>query len=110
MVLMLLPYHCRYLLPDRSKVALQKTPVVKRDCNPKWQHELVFRDVSIAQLQNERCLELTVWNQGSASDCLGGVRIGLGTSAKTLNVSYLKNSFLIITSLKSYLITSNARF
>lgn len=69
-----------YLLPDRTKGSKQKTPVVKKSCNPKWNHTFVYPDVSLEELK-DRCLELTVWDYDkiTSNDFLGGVRLGLGT-------------------------------
>ena len=71
---------CSYLLPDRSKGAKQKTSVIKRDCNPKWNHTFIFEDVSVEDLA-DRGLELTIWDHDilSSNDFLGGNRLNLGT-------------------------------
>ncbi|EEC16277.1 bitesize isoform, putative [Ixodes scapularis] len=74
------PFCKSYLLPDRTKGSKQKTPVVKKSCNPKWNHTFVYPDVSLEELK-DRCLELTVWDYDkiTSNDFLGGVRLGLGT-------------------------------
>lgn len=74
------PFCKSYLLPDRTKGSKQKTPVVKKSCNPKWNHTFVYPDVSLDELK-DRCLELTVWDYDkiTSNDFLGGVRLGLGT-------------------------------
>ncbi|CAN7988592.1 unnamed protein product [Ixodes hexagonus] len=74
------PFCKSYLLPDRTKSSKQKTPVVKKSCNPKWNHTFVYPDVSLEELK-DRCLELTVWDYDkiTSNDFLGGVRLGLGT-------------------------------
>ncbi|XP_077541591.1 uncharacterized protein LOC144153757 isoform X3 [Haemaphysalis longicornis] len=74
------PFCKSYLLPDRTKGSKQKTPVVKKSCNPKWNHTFVYTDVSLDELK-DRCLELTVWDYDkiTSNDFLGGVRLGLGT-------------------------------
>lgn len=71
-----------YLLPDTSKKTKHKTPVVKKNLNPVWNHAFSFDNQTIDQLRN-RVLELTVWDydRGSSNDFLGGLRLGLG--AKT---------------------------
>ena len=77
-------YHCsfsnRYLLPDKQSGSKQKTPVVKRDVNPRWNHILVFDDVGKEDLE-ARSLELTLWDHDrfTSNDFLGGVRLNLGT-------------------------------
>ncbi|KAL3218982.1 hypothetical protein MRX96_031243 [Rhipicephalus microplus] len=74
------PFCKSYLLPDRTKGSKQKTPVVKKSCNPKWNHTFVYPDVSLDELK-DRCLELTIWDYDkiTSNDFLGGVRLGLGT-------------------------------
>lgn len=68
------------LLPDRTRGGSQKSPVVKRNCNPVWNHTFVFENVSWMELK-ERSLELTVWDYDRivSNDFLGGVRLNLGT-------------------------------
>ncbi|XP_064489052.1 uncharacterized protein LOC135400948 isoform X2 [Ornithodoros turicata] len=74
------PFCKSYLLPDRSKSGKQKTPVMKKTCNPKWNHTFVYKDVSLDTLK-DRCLELTLWDYDKyiSNDFLGGVRLGTGT-------------------------------
>lgn len=74
------PFCKSYLLPDRTKGGKQKTPVVKKTCNPKWNHTFVYWDISLESLK-DRCLELTLWDYDkySSNDFLGGVRLGTGT-------------------------------
>ncbi|XP_061169240.1 uncharacterized protein LOC133178550 isoform X2 [Saccostrea echinata] len=73
------PFVKGYLLPDKQKGLKQKTSVVKRNCNPMWNHTFVFDDVSKSDLK-ERCLELTVWDHDklSSNEFLGGLRFNLG--------------------------------
>lgn len=70
-------FFCSYLLPDKSKK--QKTSVIKKTINPKWNHTFEYDDVSIEELKG-RCLELTVWDYDilTSNDFLGGVRLSLG--------------------------------
>lgn len=70
-----------YLLPDPQKKSKRKTPVKKRNLNPRWDYKFYYDNLSIDDLQH-RALELTVWDHdlGTSNDFLGGVRIGLGTS------------------------------
>lgn len=74
------PFCKGYLLPERHKSSKQKTAVIKKDCNPVWNHTFVFEDVTLAELR-ERCLDLTVWDYEklASNDFLGGVRLNLGT-------------------------------
>ena len=69
----------RYLLPDKSHKGKRKTPVIKRNCNPRWNCLLVFEDVSLEELW-QRSLELTIWDYDrlTSNDFLGGVRLNLG--------------------------------
>ncbi|XP_021379832.1 uncharacterized protein LOC110467183 isoform X2 [Mizuhopecten yessoensis] len=73
------PFCKAYLLPDKNKGLKQKTPVIKRDCNPQWNYTFIFDDVSPEELK-ERALELTIWDHDkiSSNDFLGGVRLNLG--------------------------------
>ena len=66
--------------PDKEK---QKTPVIKKDCNPVWNCTMVFDDVTVGSLK-EKSLELTIWDYDklSSNDFLGGVRLNLGTGKK----------------------------
>ncbi|XP_015909187.1 uncharacterized protein [Parasteatoda tepidariorum] len=74
------PFCKSYLLPDKTKSGKQKTPVLKKSCNPKWNHTFVYDDVTLDDLR-ERCLELTIWDYDkiTSNDFLGGVRLCLGT-------------------------------
>ena len=73
------------LLPDRTRGGSQKSPLVKRNCNPVWNHTFVFDCVSWAELK-ERSLELTIWDYDRiiSNDFLGGVRLNLGTGIVNL--------------------------
>lgn len=73
------PFCKSYLLPEKQKGTKQKTPVIKKNCNPKWNHTFIYSDVTLADLR-ERCLELTIWSHDkiSSNHFLGGVRLGLG--------------------------------
>lgn len=73
------PFCKGYLLPDKHKGLKQKTPVIKRECSPKWNYTFIFDDVSPEELK-ERALELTIWDHDkiSSNDFLGGVRLNLG--------------------------------
>ncbi|XP_029917680.1 synaptotagmin-like protein 4 [Myripristis murdjan] len=69
-----------YLLPAKSKSTKKKTPVVKKNLNPHYDHTFVYKDVSLEQLKG-MCLELTVWDREamSSNEFLGGVRLSCGT-------------------------------
>ena len=69
-----------YLLPEKSHSSKQKSLVVRRNCNPTWNHTFVFENVSYEDLR-ERSLELTIWDYDRlvSNDFLGGVRLNLGT-------------------------------
>jgi len=71
---------CSCLLPDRSRSSTHKTPVVKRNCNPAWNHTFVFENVTWLELK-DRSVELTIWDFDRliSNDFLGGVRLNLGT-------------------------------
>ncbi|XP_078700213.1 uncharacterized protein LOC144926981 isoform X4 [Branchiostoma floridae x Branchiostoma belcheri] len=80
------PFVKGYLLPDKSKQSKQKTPYIKRNCNPTWNHTFVYKSVNPEELE-QRCLELTVWDYDrmTSNDFLGGVRLSLGrVHAKSL--------------------------
>ena len=88
---------CSYFLPDRSRTGKQKTPVVKGTRHPKWNHTLVYEDLTLTDLK-ARCLELTVWNHDklSTNQLLGGVRLSLGTgsSSDAVTCNELQRNFL----------------
>ncbi|GIY63711.1 synaptotagmin-like protein 5 [Caerostris extrusa] len=69
-----------YLLPDKSKTAKQKTPVVRKSNHPKWYYTVIYEDLSIEELK-ERSLELTVWDHDkiTRNNFVGGVRLNVGT-------------------------------
>lgn len=69
-----------YLLPEKSKAFKQKTTVIKKNCNPDWNHTFRYENISINELK-ERCLELTIWDYDkiTSNDFLGGVRLSLGS-------------------------------
>lgn len=69
-----------YLLPEKTHDSKRKSPVIRRNCNPKWNHIFIFDNVSWDEL-HERSLELTVWDHDrlTTNDFLGGVRLNLGT-------------------------------
>lgn len=69
-----------YFLPDKSKSGKQKTSISKKTTNPRWNHTIVYDDLTLADLK-ARCLELTIWNHDklASNEFLGGVRLSLGT-------------------------------
>ncbi|KAK7922515.1 hypothetical protein WMY93_009417 [Mugilogobius chulae] len=68
-----------YLFPTKGKSTKRKTPVVKKNLNPHFDHTFVYKDVNLEQLK-EMCLELTVWDKEamSSNEFLGGVRLSCG--------------------------------
>ncbi|KAJ4452184.1 hypothetical protein ANN_03702 [Periplaneta americana] len=74
------PFCKSYLLPDKGRSSKQKTPVLKRTCNPVWNYTFMYEDVSLQEL-SERSLELTVWDHDrlGSNEFLGGLRFNLGT-------------------------------
>ncbi|ELU00294.1 hypothetical protein CAPTEDRAFT_184235 [Capitella teleta] len=69
-----------YLLPEKSSRVKKKTPVIKKNVNPLWNHNFIFENLPWEDLK-DRCLELTVWDHDrlTSNDFLGGVRLSLGT-------------------------------
>ncbi|XP_019936770.2 synaptotagmin-like protein 4 [Paralichthys olivaceus] len=64
-----------YLFPTKGKSTKRKTPVVKKNLNPHYDHTFVYKDLALEQLR-EMCLELTVWDKEAISnEFLGGVRL-----------------------------------
>ncbi|CAM1297646.1 SYTL5 (predicted) [Pycnogonum litorale] len=74
------PFCKSYLLPEKSKTVKQKTPVIRKNCNPCWNHTFVYDNVTLDDLK-ERCLELTIWDHDkiTSNDFLGGVRLSPGS-------------------------------
>ncbi|XP_021263522.1 synaptotagmin-like protein 5 isoform X2 [Numida meleagris] len=69
-----------YLLPDDSKATKHKTPIIKKNVNPQWNHTFAFSGLNFRDIHNV-CLELTVWDKESLSSniFLGGVRLSTGS-------------------------------
>ncbi|KAF6207899.1 hypothetical protein GE061_016348 [Apolygus lucorum] len=74
------PFCKSYLLPDKSRSTKQKAPVVKKTCNPAWNHTFTYNNVSIDELA-DRSLELTLWDHDrlASNEFLGGVRLNLSS-------------------------------
>lgn len=70
----------RYLLPDDNKATKHKTPIIKKNVNPQWNHMFAFSGLNSRDIHNV-CLELTVWDKESLSSniFLGGVRLSTGS-------------------------------
>ncbi|XP_044061005.1 synaptotagmin-like protein 4 isoform X2 [Siniperca chuatsi] len=68
-----------YLFPTKSKTTKRKTPVVKKNLNPHYDHTFVYKELALEQL-NGMCLELTVWDREAllSNEFLGGVRLSSG--------------------------------
>ncbi|KAL1139730.1 hypothetical protein AAG570_006708, partial [Ranatra chinensis] len=77
------PFCKSYLLPDKGRGSKQKAPVVRRTCNPAWNHTFTYNNVSLPEL-SERSLELTIWDHDrlASNEFLGGVRLNLGSGMK----------------------------
>jgi len=67
-------------LPERTRGSTHKSAVLRRNCNPAWNHTFVFDAVRWSELK-DRSVELTVWDFDRlvSNDFLGGVRLNLGT-------------------------------
>ncbi|XP_029963418.1 synaptotagmin-like protein 4 [Salarias fasciatus] len=68
-----------YLYPITGKSTKRKTPVVKKNLNPHYDHTFVYKDVALEQLR-AMCVELTVWDREAMlnNEFLGGVRLSSG--------------------------------
>ncbi|KAK0148925.1 Synaptotagmin-like protein 4 [Merluccius polli] len=79
------PFVKGYLLPANVKSTRRKTPVVKKNLNPHFDHTFVYKELSLALLR-DMCLELTVWDREamSSNEFMGGVRLSTGTGASTV--------------------------
>lgn len=68
-----------YLFPTKSKNTKRKTPVVKKNLNPHYDHTFEYKDLTLEQLKG-MCLELTVWDREAlvSNEFLGGVRLSSG--------------------------------
>ncbi|XP_034398935.1 synaptotagmin-like protein 4 isoform X4 [Cyclopterus lumpus] len=68
-----------YLFPTKAKTTKRKTPVVKKNLDPQYDHTFVYKELALEQL-GEMCLELTVWDREalSSNEFLGGLRLGSG--------------------------------
>uniref|UniRef100_A0A8C4QEU8 Synaptotagmin-like 2a n=1 Tax=Eptatretus burgeri TaxID=7764 RepID=A0A8C4QEU8_EPTBU len=68
-----------YILPDTSRQSRQKTRVVRKNCNPEYNHTMVYDGFQAEDL-NEACIELTIWDyeRFSTNQFLGGVRLSFG--------------------------------
>lgn len=68
-----------YLFPTKGKSTKRKTPVVRKNLNPHFNHTFVYKDLALEQLK-AMCLELTVWDREtmSSNEFLGGVRLSSG--------------------------------
>nr|XP_060609640.1 synaptotagmin-like protein 3 [Anolis sagrei ordinatus] len=67
----------------------QKTPVLKKQTHPQWNHLFVFNGVTTSQLQ-QSSLDLTVWDQVSFAlhdQFLGGARLGKYTPTSTVGAT-----------------------
>ncbi|VVC88331.1 unnamed protein product [Leptidea sinapis] len=69
-----------YLLPERGRLAKQKTSVVRRTLSPRWEHTFTYRGLTMQELAT-RALELSLWDRDrlASNDFMGAVRLSLGT-------------------------------
>ncbi|CAH2239944.1 jg3375 [Pararge aegeria aegeria] len=69
-----------YLLPERGRLAKQKTTVVRRSLNPRWEHTFIYRGLTMQELAT-RALELSIWDRDrlASNDFMGAVRLSLAT-------------------------------
>lgn len=67
------------LFPSKTKSTKRKSPVVKKNLNPHYDHTFVYKELALEQLE-EMCLELTVWDREAmlSNEFLGGVRLSSG--------------------------------
>ncbi|XP_056455993.1 synaptotagmin-like protein 4 isoform X3 [Gadus chalcogrammus] len=74
-----------HLLPANVKSTKRKTPVVKKNHNPHYDHTFVYKELSLGQLR-DMCLELTVWDRESvaSNEFMGGVRLSTGIGNLTV--------------------------
>uniref|UniRef100_A0A3Q3WLB3 C2 domain-containing protein n=1 Tax=Mola mola TaxID=94237 RepID=A0A3Q3WLB3_MOLML len=70
-----------YVKPDTSRKSRQKTRVLRRTVDPVFNHTMVYDGIRDRDL-DEACVELTVWDRDRlASNLLGGLRLGVGTTS-----------------------------
>ena len=69
-----------YLLPERGRLAKQKTGVCRRTLAPRWEACFTYRGVGVRELA-ARALELSLWDRDrlASNDFMGAVRLSLGT-------------------------------
>ncbi|XP_072939907.1 uncharacterized protein btsz isoform X2 [Epargyreus clarus] len=69
-----------YLLPERGRLAKQKTSVSRRSLSPRWEHTFTYRALAPHELA-ARALELSLWDRDrlASNDFMGAVRLSLGT-------------------------------
>lgn len=67
------------MYPSKAKSTKRKTPVVKKNLNPHYDHTFVYNGLTLEQLKG-MCLELTVWDREPmlSNEFLGGVRLSCG--------------------------------
>ncbi|KAI7793820.1 synaptotagmin-like protein 2 isoform X2 [Triplophysa rosa] len=67
------------ILPDTIRKSRQKTRVLKKACNPEFNHTMVYDGFKPEDLK-EACVELTVWDHDRLHNYfIGGIRLGPGT-------------------------------
>lgn len=76
-----------YLLPERGRLAKQKTGVCRRSASPRWEHTFQYRGLTLQQLR-ERALELSLWDRDrlASNEFMGAVRLSLGTGQSIITI------------------------
>ncbi|XP_028159320.1 uncharacterized protein LOC114352064 isoform X1 [Ostrinia furnacalis] len=69
-----------YLLPERGRLAKQKTGVARRTLSPRWEHTFTYRGLRLTELA-DRALELSLWDRDrlASNDFMGAIRLSLGS-------------------------------
>ncbi|XP_063773528.1 synaptotagmin-like protein 3 [Pseudophryne corroboree] len=67
------------VLPNKCELK-QRTPVLRRQPCPEWNHTIIYTNVNLSDLKASR-LDLTVWDQGLTERFLCGTSISTGEEA-----------------------------
>lgn len=82
------PYCKCYLLSAQGqRVAKQKTPILKRTVNPRWDHKCIFHSLKLSQLGSQ-AIEIHLYNRDSilvshTNELLGSIRLCRATSSSS---------------------------
>lgn len=65
----------------------RKTPVVKKNLTPHYDHTFVYKELALEQLK-VMCLELTAWDREAmlSNEFLGGVRLSSGRGKRMIEL------------------------